>query len=171
MSLGLWAKGTLVKNIFVDWKVNAGDRRIQASLVLFRLAGLVRRPESRWPRPLARIVSASYTFIVEWTWGIELPWATRVGPRLRIFHGTGLVVNAEACLGADVVLRQGVCIGSRRNDGACPVVEDGVDFGASSVVLGGIRVGEGSSIGAGAVILRDVPEGGRMVGNPARLLD
>ena len=160
-----------MRSIFVDWKVNAGDRRIQASLVLFRLAGLARRPESRWPKPFARIASALYTLLVEWTWGIELPWATRVGPRLRIFHGTGLVVNAEAHLGADVVLRQGVCIGSRRNDGPSPVVEDRVEFGDSAIVLGGVRIGEGSSIGAGAVVLRDVPKDGRMVGNPARLLD
>jgi putative colanic acid biosynthesis acetyltransferase WcaB len=159
-----------VTNLFVDWKVNAGDRRIQISLFLFRLAARARRPGSKWPKLAARAVSAFYTFLVEWTWGIELPWATRVGPRLRIFHGTGLVVNAEAQLGADVVLRQGVCIGSKRAGGASPVVGDTVEFGAAAIVLGAVHVGNGSSVGAGAVVLQDVPAGGRMVGNPGRLL-
>lgn len=157
-------------SILVDWKVNAGDRRIQMALTLFRLAGSVRRPTSRCPGPVARLVSALYTFLVEWTWGIELPWATTVGPRLRIFHGTGLVVNADARLGADVVLRQGVCIGSRHDGGPSPVIGDGVTFGAASLVLGGIRLGDSSAVGAGAVVLVDVPDHGRMVGNPARLL-
>ncbi|WP_374953640.1 serine O-acetyltransferase [Arthrobacter sp. Y81] len=111
-----------------------------------------------------------YLVIVEWTWGIEIPWTTEVGSRLRIFHGTGIVVNGGAKLGNDVTLHQGVCIGARSSEGGSPIIGNGVHLGAGSMILGAISVGDNGRIGAGAVVLADVPPGKAAVGNPARIL-
>jgi serine acetyltransferase len=152
----------------VDWTVNRGDLRIQLALVLYRTSHLLRTSKSASMRKLGRVVSLGYLVIVEWTWGMEIPWATQIGPRLRIFHGTGIVINAESVLGADVVLRQGVCLGNRRSGGGSPRVGNRVDFGAASLVLGPYSIGDDSKIGAASVVLADVEAGAVVVGNPAR---
>ncbi len=160
----------LLGPVLVDWRANAGDRRVQLALALFRAARLLRTSGQPLPRLLGRVVSAVYMVVVRWTWGIDLPWTTTIGPRLRVFHGTGLVVNSGAVLGADVAVRHGVTIGARRDGGPCPVLGDGVDVGAGAMVLGGVHVGDGAVVGAGAVVLADVPAGRTVVGNPGRLL-
>jgi serine acetyltransferase len=137
---------------------------------MFRAARVLRTSPNSVARALGRVFCLGYLVVVEWTWGIELPWATEVGPRLRIFHGTGIVVNAAAKLGCDVILRQGVCIGSRIADGGCPTIGDGASLGANSIVLGTVFVGAGSHVGAGAVVLTDIPAGRSAVGNPARTI-
>lgn len=148
-----------------DWYVNRGDLRIQISLLLFRWASTFRiAGAASW---VARRV---YLVIVEWIFGIELPWSTVVGERVRVFHGTGLVVHAGARLGSDVVLRQGVCIGETHPGSGVPVIEDGVDIGANACVLGPVRVGARAKIGAGAVVLMDVPPGATVAGVPARMM-
>ena len=155
-----------------DWDANAGDLRIQLALLLFRTCHRLRT--SGGPRPVrlvAKLFTIVYLVVVEWTWGIEIPWSTRIGAGLRIFHGTGIVVNDQARIGRSVVLRQGVCLGSRSDGGPSPVLEDGVHVGAGAIILGGVVVGAGARIGAGAVVIADVPPGAVAVGNPARILE
>ena len=153
-----------------DWAVNAGDPRVQVALLLFRLAGKFRGSERGTIKGVGKVVSAVYLVLVEWTWGIEIPWATQVGPRLRIFHGTGIVINADCRIGSDVVLRQGVCLGNRTASGRSPSIGDGANIGANAVVLGDVRVGRGALVGAGAVVLTGVPDGATAVGNPAHVV-
>lgn len=113
---------------------------------------------------------ATYVFFVHWVMGIELDYKTAIGPGLALRHGTGLVVHANAVLGAGCVLRQGVTIGERRPDGRCPVVGDGVEFGANAIALGPVRIGSSSVIGAGSVVLHDVEPSTVVAGNPAVLI-
>lgn len=157
------------RSILVDWSANAGDLRIQIALALFRLARKA-RTSPRVPTALGRIVAFVYLLVVEWTWGIEIPWSTSVGPGLRIYHGTGLVINGDSILGSGVILRQNVCIGARADGEGSPVVEDGASLGAGAIVLGAVRIGAGAQVGAGAVVLGDVPAGAVAVGNPARTI-
>jgi len=159
-----------VSSLFTDWSVNKGDIRIQLALLLFRTARHFRTSNSPLGRILGKPACLVYLIIVEWTWGMELPWATEVGQRLRIFHGTGIVVNGDARLGNDVTLRHGVCLGARSGDGASPVIGNNVHLGAGSMVLGDVSVGDNARIGAGAIVLRDVPADAVAVGNPARIL-
>lgn len=154
-----------------DWRRNAGDLRIQLALLLFRLARRLRTSPTPGVRHLGRLVCGVYLVVVEWTWGIEIPWSTRIGPGLRIYHGTGIVIHGETVLGAGVTLRQGVCIGARKAPGPAPTVGDGVSFGAGAIVIGGVAVGAGATVGAGAVVLHSVPDGATAVGNPARVLN
>lgn len=140
-------------------------------MLLFRTARHFRTGSGLASRIFGKPASLLYLVVVEWTWGIELPWATSVGQRLRIFHGTGIVVNGNAVIGDDVTIRHGVCVGARTSEGGSPVIGSNVSLGAGSMVLGDVEVGDNAQIGAGAVVLRDVPAGRVAVGNPARILE
>ena len=68
-------------------------------------------------------------------------------------------MNPHAVIGAGVMLRQGVTIGNRRSEDDCPVIGDRVEIGAMAVVIGAITVGDDARIGAGSVVVTDVPPG------------
>ena len=109
--------------------------------------------------------------IVEWTCGISLPYTVPVGRRVRIWHHSGMVLHARA-IGNDVHIRQNTTFGvaHRGQNEALPVIEDGADIGCHVCVLGNVRIGAGAVIGAGSVVLTDVPPGTVAVGVPARVL-
>lgn len=107
---------------------------------------------------------------VETLTGVSLPKEAHIGPGLRIWHFGGIFVNPDTVIGSNCTLRQGVTLGNRVPDGACPVLEDDVELGAYAQVLGGVRLGRGCRVGAMAVVLADVPAGCTAVGNPARVI-
>lgn len=156
--------------IAVDWAANRGDHRSQLALVLFRICRRLRTSDSRTARHWGRVVSLLYLVLVEWTWGVELPWSTNVGPGLVLMHGTGVVINGDSVLGSSVVVHQNVCIGARNADGGSPVLGDRVRVGAGAIILGSVAIGDDATIGAGSVVLCDVPRGRTAVGNPARVI-
>ncbi|MHB1084268.1 MAG: serine O-acetyltransferase [Thiobacillus sp.] len=97
-----------------------------------------------------------------------LPFQARIGKRTRLGHrGIGVVINREAVIGNNVLIRAHVTIGKKQEDGPAPVIEDDVVIGDGAKILGGVRVGRGAQIGANAVVLCDVPEGALAVGVPA----
>ena len=109
--------------------------------------------------------------VVETLTGISIPKSVEVGPGLRIYHFGNIFVHANARIGANCTLRQGVTIGNRHDGGPVPVLEDDVELGAYAQVLGGVRIGRGAKIGAMSVVLCDVPPGATAVGVPARVLN
>lgn len=152
-----------------DVAANAGHPRSQVVMCLFRITRHARLSRNPVVGIAGRVIGAAYRVLVEWVFGIEIPWETRIGPGLRIHHGTGLTVSGNCVLGRDVLLRHGVTLGGRRTDADCPVLGDGVDVGAGAILLGDIHVGDGARVGAGAVLLQDVPPGAFAVGNPAQI--
>jgi serine O-acetyltransferase len=103
--------------------------------------------------------------------GIEIHPGARIGKRLFIDHGMGVVIGETAEIGDDCTLYQGVTLGGTsltRGAKRHPTLGSGVIVGSGAQVLGPFRVGDGARIGAAAVVLREVPEGATMVGNPAR---
>ncbi|MCW8836555.1 MAG: serine O-acetyltransferase [Rhodospirillales bacterium] len=103
---------------------------------------------------------------------IEIHPGATIGRRLFIDHGTGVVIGETAEIGNDVTLYQGVTLGGTTIDKGKrhPTLEDGVIVGSGAQVLGPLTLGEGSRIGANAVVLSDVPKGVTVVGIPARML-
>lgn len=101
---------------------------------------------------------------------IEIHPGARIGRRLFIDHGAGVVIGETAEIGDDVTLYQGVTLGGTKvhRGKRHPTLEDGVIVGAGAKVLGGFTVGRGARIGANAVVLKEVPAGASMVGIPAR---
>ncbi len=104
--------------------------------------------------------------------GIEIHPGATIGEGLFIDHGTGVVIGETAELGNNVTLYQGVTLGGTGKDVGKrhPTLEDNVVVGSGAKVLGPFRVGEGSKIGAGAIVLKEVPPHCTVVGNPGRVV-
>ena len=106
-------------------------------------------------------------------YGVELPYAAKIGRRLTIEHQGGIVVHGHAVLGDGCTIRQGVTIGNKTPDRPhdAPTLGDNVNVGAGAKILGAVTLGDGCQIGANAVVVKDVPAGAVAVGVPAKLLD
>lgn len=113
---------------------------------------------------LPRVIAAISRTIT----GIEIHPAARIGQGLFIDHGMGVVIGETAELGDDVTLYQGVTLGGTgfATGKRHPTVEDNVTIGSGAKLLGPITVGHGSKIGAGSVVIHDVPPNSTVVGNP-----
>lgn len=98
--------------------------------------------------------------------GIDLPPSVSIGPGLYMPHTVGTVINARS-IGANATFQGGLTVG-QKNDTGFPLIGNGVTLAAGCRVLGAITVGDGSTIGANAVVLNDVRPGALMVGIPAR---
>jgi serine O-acetyltransferase len=107
--------------------------------------------------------------VVNWMWGIDLPYTTRLGRRVRIWHHGGIVLGARA-IGDDVHIRHNTTLGilSRSEPAAKPIVGDRVDIGVGACILGAVTVGNDSVIGANSVVIRDLPPRSVVMGVPAR---
>lgn len=105
-----------------------------------------------------------------WLTGIEIHPAARIGRRLVIDHGMGVVIGETAEIGDDVYLYHQVTLGgtSLARGKRHPTVGNGVIIGAGAKLLGGVTIGDHARIGANAVVVRDVPPGETVVGIPAR---
>ncbi|HEV7456564.1 MAG TPA: serine O-acetyltransferase [Roseococcus sp.] len=102
--------------------------------------------------------------------GIEIHPGARIGQRLFIDHGMGVVIGETATIGDDVTIYHGVTLGglSMKAGKRHPDVQDGVIIGAGAQVLGPITVGAGSRIGANSVVVAPVAPHTTVVGIPAR---
>lgn len=163
----------MLTNIFQDWSANKANPKVQIFLLFFRLSRLIRKGG-----PFALIVGFPvliiYRCFFEWFLGIELPWGTQVGKGFRIHHGVGLVVNDRVVIGEGVLLRHCTTLGVKETGefgtGAAPRIGNYVDIGCNVVILGGVNIGDYAKIGAGSVVLKDVPAWGIVVGNPGRVI-
>ena len=113
-----------------------------------------------------RIVSHVARFLT----GIEIHPAARIGRRFFIDHGMGVVIGETTDIGNDVLLYQGVVLGgvSHEKVKRHPTIGNKVVVGAGATLLGPINVGNGARIGAGSVVIEDVPENATVVGVPGR---
>src|SRR5207253_644555 len=100
--------------------------------------------------------------------GIEIHPAAEIGEGLFIDHGAGVVIGETAYIGDNVTLYQGVTLGGTgfATGKRHPTVQDNVTIGSGAKLLGPIVVGHGSKIGAGSVVIHDVPPNSTVVGNP-----
>jgi len=72
--------------------------------------------------------------------GIDIPYSTRIGPGMRIFHGQGIVIHNQAIIGSNVTIRHNTTIGSASGDDFdVPTIGDNVDIGAGSIIIGKIK--------------------------------
>jgi serine O-acetyltransferase len=104
--------------------------------------------------------------------GIEIHPGAKIGRRLFIDHGLGVVIGETAIVGDDVTLYQGVTLGGtgKERGKRHPTIEDGVVVGGGAKILGDITVGKNCRIGAGSVVLRNVPDDSTVVGVPGHII-
>jgi len=148
-------------------------RRCYRPLFTLRLCQAVDASSGwRWALPLCVVVHRAARHLA----GMDLPWRTRIGAGARIDHGWSLVINAGATLGSNVTLFHGVTLGQRDRIGpqgerstGYPVIEDEVWIGPHAVIVGGVTIGRGSRIAAGAFITHDIPAHSLVIGNPAQI--
>jgi serine O-acetyltransferase len=126
------------------------------------------------PRLLRAPLSFLYragTRCTQWFCGIELPYTTSVGRRVKLEHFGGMILVARA-IGDDVIIRQNTTFGIASANGPKlrPTIGDRVDIGAGAVLLGGITIGEDTHIGANAVVTKSLPAGVVAAGVPAKVI-
>lgn len=116
---------------------------------------------------LARLVSHLGRFLT----GIEIHPAATLGPGLFIDHGMGVVIGETADIGENVTLLHGVTLGgtSLKREKRHPTLGNSVVVGAGATILGAFKIGDGSRIGAGSVVVREVPPHSVVVGVPGRV--
>ncbi len=137
------------------------DSGFQA-LVAYRMGSSFRR----WGWPLLPAICRRWAI---GSCGVDILPQARIGGGCYIAHGLGLVVGGTTVIGEDCTLLQGVTLGEARfSELDCPRIGNRVTLGAHASVLGGISVGDDAFVGAGAVVLEDVPAGNVAVGIPAR---
>lgn len=119
-------------------------------------------------RFLARVVSQVSRFLT----GIEIHPGAVIGRRLFIDHGMGVVIGETCEIGDDVTLYQGVTLGGTGKEGGKrhPTLHDNVLVASGAKVLGSITIGENSKVGAGSVILKEVPPNSTVVGIPGKIV-
>ncbi len=163
-----------INYILQDWSANKeGNSKSRFILLMFRSAQIL----GSLPAPFSVFSSffrSFYALIIEWILGVELPWDTKVGPNLKLLHGVGLVVNHETIIGANCTLRHCTTIGNKKlangSYTVSPQIGNNVEIGSNVVIVGPITVGDNAVIGAGSVVVKDVPAWAVVVGNPAKVI-
>jgi serine O-acetyltransferase len=137
-----------------------GVHAIWIHRVAHRLWGAGWKLSGRWLSHVGRFLT-----------GIEIHPAAVLGAGLFIDHGMGIVIGETAEIGENVSILQGVTLGgtSAKREKRHPTIGDNVTIGAGAAVLGGFTIGAGSRIGAGSVVVREVPENCVVVGVPGRI--
>ncbi|WP_395705304.1 serine O-acetyltransferase [Rhodococcus ruber] len=160
----------VISTILQDFTANFGRPHIQMVLVLFRCSQTARGSSFKLVRLLVGLpMSAVYRLVALCGFGIDIPTGTRIGSGFAIHHGMGLVVHDRTVIGSGVTLRHCTTLGSKGKDGA-PVIGNHVSIGPNSCVIGPIEVGAHSVVGAGSVVVANVPNEAVVAGNPARVI-
>lgn len=118
---------------------------------------------------VARLLSMLARFIT----GIEIHPGAKIGRRVFLDHGLGIVIGETTEIGDDCTIYQGVTLGGTslyKGVKRHPTLGKGVVISAGAKVLGGFTVGDGARVGSNAVVLKEIPAGATAVGIPARIL-
>ena len=135
------------------------------AIILHRAAHFLYRIRLRF---VARLLSQLSRFFT----GIEIHPGAKIGRRLVIDHGMGVVVGETAEIGDDVLIYQGVTLGGsgKEKNKRHPTIGNGVMIGSGAKVLGSFTVGDNARIAANAVVLREVPQDATVTGIPGRIV-
>lgn len=156
----------------------AARSRIEVLLTHSGIHAIIWHRLARWFwRRRMWILGRSVALFGRWLTGIEIHPEAKIGERLVIDHGMGVVIGQTAEIGDDVTLYHGVTLGGiapsvdsvqQRNTKRHPTLMSGSIVGSGAQVLGPITIGMNARVGANAVVVKDVPEGCTVVGIPAK---
>ena len=123
----------------------------------------------KWHIPLIPRIISYLTRIIT---GIEIHPAAKIGRKFFIDHGEGVVIGETTVVGNNVLIYQQVTLGGtgKEHGKRHPTVEDNVIIGAGAKILGNITIGKNTRIGAGSVVVENVPENSTVIGVPGRIV-
>lgn len=129
-----------------------------------RFAHALHRADLKLP---ARILSN----LSRWLTGVDIHPGAEIAPGVFIDHGAGVVIGETAVIGSGSLLYQGAVLGgtSKEKKKRHPTLGKNVEVGAGAIILGPLMIGDGARIGAGSVVIRDVPAGATVIGVPGRV--
>lgn len=135
------------------------------ALIAYRLAHKL----YKWHIPLIPRIISYITRIIT---GIEIHPAAKIGRKFFIDHGEGVVIGETTIIGDEVLIYQQVTLGGtgKEHGKRHPTLGDNVIVGAGAKILGNITIGNGTRIGAGSVVVDDVPEHSTVIGVPGRVV-
>ena len=149
--------------------------RSTAEVVLFYPgfhARLAHRAANAMHRAGVPLAPRGLMYITRFLTGIEIHPGATIGSRFFIDHGMGVVIGETAEIGDNVMLYQGVTLGgtSTRRVKRHPTLRDNVTVGAGAKIIGGIEIGENARVGAGSVVVTNVPANATVVGVPGHIV-
>ena len=100
--------------------------------------------------------------------GVLIRPGCKIGDGISIRHFPGIIIGEKSIIGNNCIIYSGVVIG--QNHGQYPVIGNDVIIYSNAVIAGKVHIGDRSVIGAGSIVLKDVPEGSVVAGNPARVV-
>lgn len=119
-----------------------------------------------------QFLARGLSHLTRMTTGIEIHPAAKIGKRLFIDHGMGVVIGETATIGDDVTLYHGVTLGgvsTIKGAKRHPTLGNNVIVGAGAKILGGFSVGDNAKVGSNAIVVKAIPNNATVVGSPARL--
>jgi serine O-acetyltransferase len=159
-----------IKNVFL--KDPAARSKIEVifsypglhAIILHRLAHKLWKNKFHFT---ARVVSHISRFVT----GIEIHPGAKIGRRVFIDHGMGVVIGETAEIGNDVLIYKGVLLGGTtlEKKKRHPTIGDNAVLGSNAILLGAIKIGKNARVAAASVVTHDIPENATAVGVPARI--
>jgi putative colanic acid biosynthesis acetyltransferase WcaB len=155
--------------IFQDWKCNKKNIKGRFVLINYRFAQIIKKNKLLFILGFWQLIL--YSLIIEWFMGVELNWKVRAGKNLQLHHGFGSVIHPGVIIGDNCVLRHCTTIGNKGiTTDDVPTIGNNVNIGANTSILGKIIIGDNVIIGAGSVVIRNVPSDCVIAGNPAKII-
>jgi putative colanic acid biosynthesis acetyltransferase WcaB len=155
-----------------DWKINDKNIKGRIILILFRLAHIATVSKVLFILWIPYLVF--YRVFVEWFLGTELPYKLKIGKNFLLYHGQALVINDGTVIGSNCTIRHCTTIGNKKNKNGTftnsPVIGNNVELGSNVCVIGPIIIGDNVVIGAGSIVVKDVPPNCIIAGNPAKVI-
>ncbi|MEZ5690891.1 MAG: serine O-acetyltransferase [Rickettsiales bacterium] len=135
------------------------------AIVFYRLSNFL------WQNNL-KLVGRFISYLARFITGIEIHPAAKIGKRLFLDHGMGIVIGETATIGDDVTIYHDVTLGgtSLHTGLRHPQIGNDVIIGAGAQILGPVKIGNHARVGSNAVVVKDVEEGTTVVGVPARVV-
>ena len=160
----------LTELIKLDKKVNKNNGKGYFIAKSYRTANYLYNSTSLILRPIKWLYLKYYNFYIVGIMGIEIPYSTKIGHSMEVWHATGIVINPETIIGNNLLIRHGVTIGNKYVGSKCPNIGNNVDIGCNSIIIGDVKIGDFVTIGAGTIITKTIPSNSIVYGNPIKVI-